>query len=1473
MKLFPRGLSPFVAFVLASFPVLGAVETIFQDGFESGALGPQWSISTSNDGRATVTTNFNPASGQWHLVLDDAVDDVILSRTEATLQLDLRNWTAVWLTFRGKSLGNEPNYPDWQERDFDGVSVSNDGGNTWHLVSYELVTVSPEWTTISIDLRAFGVWDGVRNVFGPDLRIRISEFDNASAPLDGIAIDDVVVTGERDLRATVEIAGSHLEGSGPHLGYVLLSFTPTNTVTVSLSATPAGQLQIPATIQFPPGKTVASFNYSVIDDDRPNLTRKVSLEASAPGIRSIAGSVTLFDDDLPEITLELPPQLLEGDPVTSTLVVSVNPAAEAPMRLLLSQAPGNEVDLPYEITVPARQTRALFPVRAADDDRFDGSVPVTITASAPGFPPLTVTTETLDNEVPEIFLRLPYSVLEGATINGDVFISGSLATNLEVRLQSDNDSIVHVPPTLTIPAGQRYAWFTIEARENSSLDGLRKAKVEAFANGFPATNSSIAVADNDPAHYTLTGPTDIVAVDAQFYLLFQATDIRGETMWGLNRTATVSLVGSSGISIPMAPGVINVTDGQWNGLVNLPPVPYGQYRFRVSDAGGTLVESPLFEVMRFIPATVSDMVWDPGRGRIYASVPFDPSSTNSSRLLIIDPVGARVTGDLHLPQNPGPLALTSGGEYLYVGLSGSGTVARINPDTLAVESSFSIGTDPQDGAMSASDICTVRGNPDLLVVARKRLLNGYQDLAAYDHGIARPATTAIVSRGAFVEPSADPEVFLTLELSQGFNRVRRLRLNGSGLIDDGPGLDVSANLPDEFRSDGDTAFLASGEFWNASGTNGIESLPATGLVCPDLTNNRVIYAELTSTPLGWNYSLGAYQASTKSLVRKLSLPWFAGSPRRMIRWGANGLAMLDNNRVGLMESRRLIPSGVPADLLVTASSTPNPVFLQEPITHTVTISNQSLTVARGAVLVATLSEDQSVQSVASSSGTTVPGGNVVTLLAGDLNPGGSATLMVTTLPGTTAFASITANGYSGCDDPNLSDNGAVAGAQVGYHLSVDSLQTIRAGANNLVYDPGRNRLWLSIRDSGTPATGRVVAIDPATGLASNVIQFSGDPKSQCMSISTNGEYLYLGLTDSNEILRLHLAAPVSVLRIPLVFDGGTGSGTALDIEPLAGDGTSFLVVTHGSRVAVVFDGVVARTNRTASDTAGQIDPMTGLGRFSTYRTGGNAGVSILQVTPSGVVVAESGLNLISGAGWFHGSEDLLLANNGRLVDAANLILKADLGIAGAPCLDLTNERAYVFGFGLLNGFELPSLQPTPRYRLPDAWYYTAVRWGLDGFALTDYDGNIYVLRWSGTIPSGKDSNSDGISDAWEATFFGSLAVNPAGDDDHDGTPNFLEYLFGTSPVEESSEPLQVSAVQLPGGQPALRIVFPRRTGVPPSAYGFVVSADLTQWTPAQNVSQTVLSTQTVGGVPMETVEALIPTSSSFSSFVRFSWNP
>jgi hypothetical protein len=200
----------------------------------------------------------------------------------------------------------------------------------------------------------------------------------------------------------------------------------------------------------------------------------------------------------------------------------------------------------------------------------------------------------------------------------------------------------------------------------------------------------------------------------------------------------------------------------------------------------------------------------------------------------------------------------------------------------------------------------------------------------------------------------------------------------------------------------------------------------------------------------------------------------------------------------------------------------------------VCVTNQGPNTARSTFLTIALSDSQAIQGALSSVGLPLLSSNAVTLEVGELAVGARATLTITTLPDSAGPLSGTTGAASAAIDPDFTDNTAVKVVSVGFQSVVDTVNRLRLAANNLIYDPTRNLLWASLPGTVEAPFGKtVVSIDPATGLFSLPMPVNGEPVPQCMALSANGRYLYVGLSNTNEVHRIDLNSPSNSLRIPL----------------------------------------------------------------------------------------------------------------------------------------------------------------------------------------------------------------------------------------------------------------------------------------------------------------------------------------------------
>lgn len=1448
---------------------------LLEDGFEAKS---RFAFSKTPQGRAKVTTKFSPATGRRHLVLDDSKDDAVFSSAEATATLDLTLKRNVILQFKAKSLGNDPHPPPdstfTDERNYDGVAVSADGGTTWKAVA-SLASVGDAWTSFGIPL------DPVitsLNGFGPRFKIRFSCYGKAPAGIDGLAIDDVSVTAVPDQRTTLDLPGTLSEGTGPYTGSVMLHFAPSQPLELELSSSHPGALTLPPTVTVPAGKTSASFQFSVADDSLVTFTRAIEVSATAPLVISIPSTITVLDNDTVVPSFRTPAQVAEGVTLSNNGLLILDRPVEVALTFSLTADPEEELAIPASVTIPAGSTQTAFTVMAIDDSRLDGPIPVTLTATTPGVTPATGVVVAADNDTKLLTLSLPYLV-EGGTGSGTVSISGGAGDARVVGLSSAGSGGLEFPATVTIPAGKTQVSFPVTATENDLKDGTRTTGVVAAAPPFASATTFVTIRDNDVATYWFTKLADILNVSSPVAITVTARDIEGGLVVPAG-PVNLELVYPDGTTLPLNPASVPLTTTEgWTGNVTLPVDITSPARIRASDARGNEGTSNPFESLRSLNLATSDLLWDGGRGKIYASVPASATgSIHANKVVAIDPATLQVTGSVFTGEDPGQLAMTSGGEFLYVALNGNGTVAKIDLGTMSVASTFAVGISPSYGTLYVSDMCTVAGQPDVLVISqyRKNVSPRHDGVAVYDNGVVRPDKTPDRSGNDVIEPSADPSVFFGFNNSSSEFKFRRLKLGPTGMTELEVKEGLLAGFSTDIRSAGDTVYSTAGFVVDGAMMRRTGYFGTSGLVFPDAPSNRVHYLE-GHTPSASN-SLATFDPVTFGRIRRLTLPSGLGSAGSLIRWGVNGLAFRTPAAIHVINSS-LVPGEPPSDLALTVETSPSPAIAGAALVYTLTVENKGSHPSKTTALGVRLSGGQVLQSVAASIGTPVASGLVVNWPVGELAAGASATLTLTTRPDLAGSLSCVASATSDSIDTDFTNNAVTKVVSVGFNSAPDAVNSLRLAANNLVWDSSRNLFWATVPGTVEAPLGKsVVSIDPQTGLVSDPLPIGATPSRNSMAISANHRYLYIGLSDVPEVHRLDLSAtPPAVERIELGPSGWGRPNFAQDLEVLPGDGTSFIMVGADDRSAAIYDGNVRRRTRTDLNSVDRIEPGPSPKTFIGHDTFG-AGFILSRITPGaqGPVIGKELIN----TPWealldFEVEGDLLLSSSGVVANSKKLVFRGNLGVVGRPCVDAANGRLYLVHGNGLRAYNAKTLEPIGIFALPviaiGDWALLCRRWGADGFAIVGReDGMIHIARWSAAIPGRSAAPAARLSSRSAALGSGSVPA-AADDDDSDGIPNALEYLFGRNPAAaEAGSPLKTELVS-EGGRRSFRMTFPRREGVGSGSYRFESSIDLSHWSEASPVTERVISSAEVDGVRIEKVEATIPLPQAGAGFVRMVW--
>lgn len=1051
------------------------------------------------------------------------------------------------------------------------------------------------------------------------------------------------------------------------------------------------------------------------------------------------------------VELSLPGELVEGAPApksNNAVLRLTEPAAKA-MTFRLNASPKSELTLPAVVTVRKGATEAGFKIRAKDDRKVDGDIPVTIyttgTGAAAGVSAARGVVVAVDNDPGPLALslKLPATILEGGSISGSVNLNTPQARPVQVSLSGS--AALSMPEKVTIPAGARGVTFSITAADNSDRDGTRTGTVVATPSiKLAAANGAISIRDNEVASYAFEGLKDIVNLSAPVDFSVSVYDIEGNAITALPPGMSFRLGLPDGSSVVLPDAAMTQTGpARFSGTLTLPLTAAAPLSLRVTDQSGGEGESAAFDTLRFIPMAAADLIWDEGHGRLLASVPEAAESDHANEVVAIDPETLEVTSSSATGLDPQKLAITSGGEYLYAALDENGSIAQIRLDDMALLTTFDVGRSEgfSPRVLKVDDMETVAGQPEMLVVSRcdRGIVPRHQGVAVYDHGIARPVKTPGHTGSNVIEPSPDPTVFYGLNTESTEFGFRRMKIDANGItITDLTQNLVSRSDLDIHTGGGSQVFTTDGRVIDGDYSEAAGDLKAFGLVQPVLAENRVYFLESDDTGYGGGQvrQLSAYDLTNGVKIATRTLPdldlksFDLGS---LVRCGSSGVAFHTTNSIGIVSTTRLAPSQPSADLAVSLDSPAAPV-VGAPMTYTVRVSNHSANPAPGTVVSLSVPGDETILSARMldvAAGTQISGAKAYASI-GTLAAGATATLQVSVTSPSAGRAEVKASASSLALDPDISNNVVTRVLGIVFRSQANSVNRVALDVSNLISDPGRGVLWATVRDGEkAPYNCSLVSIDPTTGSISDPVPLLATAGEGVMALSANGRYLYVGLSGDSALQRFDLSSsPLTSLRIPLHTSWGAPD-YANDLEIMDGDGTSVMVAGTDSHAPAIYDGTVLRPVQPRTYYADVIERTATPGLFIGY--GGSSSdflLSFLQTGPDGVTVQSS---LSTDLGFYTD----IIVNGNRILTSKGQILNADtltsirhLNGSGLPLLDTAAGRAYLVSGGTMVAFNVNTGALMGAIPMNVGQGIKAIQWGSDGFAATGDNGFVSIARWT-----------------------------------------------------------------------------------------------------------------------------------------------
>ncbi len=311
----------------------------------------------------------------------------------------------------------------------------------------------------------------------------VTAVDDSEADGDQTATITAAVNGFSDLTVDVTIVDNERldlaidvtdfsEAAGDAATGTVVRQNSDGDLVVSLSSSDTTAATVPETVTILDGETSTTFLITAVDDNVNDGSQRTTIQASADNLTSDAVTVTVTDDDILTLSVDVT-EFSEGDGANvavGTVTRQSNTDNDLVVSLLNSDS--SEVSIPTSVTILAGQTIATFDISAVDDDLDDGSIDVLITADEAGHTGASVTLTVTDTN--DLFLSVaPTTVREdgGAGVStGTVTRQGNTAEALTVTLTSSDTDKLATPPSIEIPAGQSFVTFSIDAVDGADAD-------------------------------------------------------------------------------------------------------------------------------------------------------------------------------------------------------------------------------------------------------------------------------------------------------------------------------------------------------------------------------------------------------------------------------------------------------------------------------------------------------------------------------------------------------------------------------------------------------------------------------------------------------------------------------------------------------------------------------------------------------------------------------------------------------------------------------------------------------------------------------------------------------------------------------------------------------------------------------------------------------------------------------------------
>lgn len=288
--------------------------------------------------------------------------------------------------------------------------------------------------------------------------------------------------------------------------------TPKEDINVKLQCDYPARLKYPDYVTIPAGTTEVSFLIENPDNDKAEGDAEAELLPAASGYKSSGLLLTINDNDIPVLKLELSHNGLSEDAGALSANATVTREGNLKESLTIefsSDAPDQIFFYPEKVTIPAGEASATCMFGPIDNTLADGDRTYNISAyvllsscscaisddSKAGR--VSVPFEVYDNDGARLSLGLSgSSVKEGNTFSLTVVRNTPTDNELPLTIAASPEGLLSIPTNLAIPAGEKSAFIHITALRNQTMSDSKEMTLAVEAEGHSKGVTKVVITDN-----------------------------------------------------------------------------------------------------------------------------------------------------------------------------------------------------------------------------------------------------------------------------------------------------------------------------------------------------------------------------------------------------------------------------------------------------------------------------------------------------------------------------------------------------------------------------------------------------------------------------------------------------------------------------------------------------------------------------------------------------------------------------------------------------------------------------------------------------------------------------------------------------------------------------------------------------------------------------------------------------------------